>query len=229
MINQLPLAVQLNDDSTFDDFCWSRNLWLQNALLQSFSGQGERFFYIWGAVGSGKTHILQACCQAMSENHTVSYLPLNVLKDWGPQVLEGVFEHDLVAIDDIDAVAGHHAWEEALFHLYNDVRDRARGLCVMTARTSVIDTTFNLADLRSRLSWGLVIQLQGLGDEDKILVLQSRARKRGFELSTQVCQYLLNHYARSMHDLFNILDQLDRASLAAQRKITIPFIKGLFS
>lgn len=227
MIGQLPLAVQLNDHATLADFCWKQNQLLQNTLLQMLSNQGERFFYIWGTVGSGKSHILQACCQAMSvQNYSVIYLPLRILKEWGPQVLDGVNQHHLVAIDDIEAVAGQVEWEEALFHLYNRIRDQASGVCMITSPLPVMDSSLNLADLRSRLTWGLVIQLHGLDDADKIDVLQSRAQKRGFKLSRQVCQYLLNHCVRNMHDLLQLLDQLDQASLAAQRKITIPFVKN---
>jgi len=82
-----------------------------------------------------------------------------------------------------------------------------------------------LADLRSRLSWGLVLQLNELGDNDKISTLKSRANKRGFELPTSVAQFLLNRCSRNMHDLQDLLDSLDKASLMAQRKITIPFVK----
>ncbi len=227
MNSQLPLAVQLNDHATLADFCWKQNQLLQNTLLQMIANQGERFFYIWGAVGSGKSHILQACCQAVAaQERSVIYLPLSVLKEWGPEVLDGVNDHHLVAIDDIETVAGEIEWEQALFHLYNRIRDQAHGVCMMTSSLPVVDSALKLADLRSRLTWGLVIQLHGLDDDDKIDVLQSRAQKRGFELSKQVCQYLLNHCARNMHDLLQLLNQLDNASLAAQRKITIPFVKN---
>lgn len=226
MIQQLPLAVQLNDDATFADFCWNRNRLLQDALLRTFEGECERFFYIWGAIGSGKSHVLQACCQRMSAlNRSVTYLPLNLLKEWGPQVLEGIHEHDLVAIDDIEAVVGDPIWEEALFHLYNRMRDQNQNILVMTAKMPPLYSEVKLPDLRSRLAWGLVLQLNDLDDMDKVSVLKLRAKKRGFHLSTQVCQYMMNHCARNMHDLFDLLNRLDQASLAAQRKITIPFIK----
>ncbi len=226
MIKQLPLAVQLNDDTTFTDFCWDRNRLLQDALLRAFDGSAERFFYIWGAVGSGKSHVLQACCQSMNaRNHTATYLPLNLLKEWGPEILEGVHEHERVAIDDIEAISGHSAWEEALFHLYNRMRDQGQSILIMTAKTPPFYSEVKLPDLRSRFAWGLVFQLNDLDDVDKVSVLKLRAKKRGFHLSTQVCQYMMNHCARNMHDLYALLNRLDQASLAAQRKITIPFIK----
>lgn len=230
MIKQIPLAIQLNDDATFSDFCWNQNQLLQDSLLSMFAGQGEHFFYIWGPVGSGKSHVLQACCQSMGAlNRTSIYLPLAILKEWGPQSLEGLEQHDLVAIDDIEVVAGDAAWEEALFHLYNRIRDQAGRVCVISAHAPPLYAAVKLADLKSRLAWGLVAQLNDLDDIDKISVLKLRAKKRGFDLSTRVCQYVMNHCARNMHDLHQVLNFLDHASLAAQRKITIPFVKAIFA
>ena len=72
-----------------------------------------------------------------------------------------------------------------------------------------------------------MMQLHELTDELKITVLQRYAVKRGFNLSEGVGQFLIKRCARNMHDLHHILNQLDEASLAAQRKITIPFVKGI--
>ncbi len=85
----------------------------------------------------------------------------------------------------------------------------------------------HLPDLKSRLAWGLVLQLQPLSDEDKLETLQMRAIQRGFRLPVSVAQFILKRCTRTMHDLDNILDRLDQASLAHQRKITIPFVKTI--
>lgn len=228
MIHQLPLAVQLNDEATLTDFCWGDNALLKQQLLLSLQGQGERLIYLWGTIGCGKSHLLQACCQAVSTNQTSAmYLPLHTLKEWGPEILEGMDEHAWICIDDIDAIAGKPDWEEALFHLYNRIRDNGETHLIISSRYSPNATPVHLADLRSRLSWGLVIQLNELNDADKIHTLKVHARKRGFELSDSVGQFLLNRCARNMHDLNRLLNRLDEASLSAQRKITIPFIKAV--
>ena len=187
--------------------------------------QGEHLLYLWGPSGSGKSRLLQACCQAVADNKSSIYLPLDTLKEWGPESIEGIEEQSLIGIDDIDTIVGHAAWEEALFHLYNRVRDNQQTTLIITGKTAPTQTHIKLADLRSRLSWGLVIQIHELNDQDKIKTLQLRARKRGFELPTSVGQFLLNRCARNMHDLHHLLNQLDEASLIAQRKITIPFVK----
>lgn len=228
--HQLALAIQLNHQATLDDFFWGENTLLQQQLTWSLQGHGERFFYLWGESGVGKSHILQGCCQAMSTPDSPAvYLPLNVLKEWGPDSIEGMEEQRLIAIDNIDDIAGDKTWEEALFHLYNRVRDKGNTLLLIAGKHAPARTPVQLADLRSRLAWGLVMQVNELCDELKITALQKHAHDRGFILSNNVALFLINRCARSMHALYDILDRLDEASLAAQRKITIPFVKAILA
>ena len=225
MNRQLALAIQLNDEATFSDFCWGNNALLQQQLQNTLNGDGDHLIYLWGAPGSGKSHLLQACCQAVSGNQSAIYMPLHTLNEWGPQVIDGIDDQALIGIDDIDAIAANPAWEEALFHLYNRVRDNEQTTLIITGNLPPAQVPLKLLDLRSRLSWGLVIQLNELSDHDKISTLKLHAHKRGFELPTSVGQFLLNRCARNMHDLHALLNRLDEASLIAQRKITIPFVK----
>lgn len=222
---QLALAVQLNDEATFDDFCWAGNALLHQQLLPALAHPNARFLYIWGTAGSGKSHLLQACCHNASLlGRSTRYVPLALLQNWDPAVLDGMEDHALIAIDDINCIAGHPQWEEALFHLYNRITQQQTTLLI-TASTPPLRLGLRLADLSSRLTSGLVMQLHELVDEDKIITLQARAQKRGFELPLSVGHYLVTHYARSMHDLYTIFEYLDNASLVAQRKLTIPFVK----
>jgi len=227
MNQQLALAIQLNNEATLSDFCWSNNPLLQQQLQRTLNSQGEKLLYMWGVAGSGKSHILQACCHAVSGTQSAIYLPLAVLSEWGPQVIDGIEEQALICIDDIEAVASNGAWEEALFHLYNRIRDSGKTILMITGKLPPAHLPIRLPDLCSRLSWGLVIQLNELNDEDKIKTLKLHAHKRGFELPSAVGQFLLNRCARNMHDLHLLLNQLDEASLSAQRKITIPFVKHI--
>ncbi|MDF1827264.1 MAG: DnaA regulatory inactivator Hda [Legionellaceae bacterium] len=226
MNHQLALAIQPNLEATFAEFGWGENTLLQQEITSSLSGAGERFIYIWGAAGSGKSHILQACCQhLLGQDKSSLYLPLDTLKTWDPAIIHDLDEHQLLCIDELDAITGNTAWEEALFHLYNRIRDAGTSTMIIASSRPPQHTPIALPDLRSRLTSCLVMQLHELKDTDKIQTLRAQARKRGFELPEPVAQYLVNRSARNMHDLHTLLDRLDRASLAAQRKITIPFVK----
>ena len=225
MNRQLALAIQLNDEATFSDFCWGQNKLIEKQLKQTLAGQDPHLVYLWGATGSGKSHLLQACCQASSPERTAIYLPLATLKEWGPGILEGLDNQSLLCIDDLDVIAGDRAWEEAIFHLFNRIKDNGSSSLIFAGTLAPRYMPISLPDLQSRLSWGLVAQILELTDEDKINTLYLHAKKRGFELPISVAQYLVNRLARNMHDLHALLNQLDEASLVAQRKVTIPFVK----
>lgn len=152
------------------------------------------------------------------------YLPLGEVASYGPALLDGLEQSDLVCLDDLQAVAGDPVWEEALFHLFNRLRDSGRRL-LLAADAAPRELPVRLADLQSRLSLALVFQLQPLSDEDKLRALQLRASRRGLNLPDDVGRFILTRGGRSMSALFELLDQLDQASLQAQRKLTIPFLK----
>lgn len=219
---QLSLALELPDQSLLTDFWWGPHVELKKAIELTLQNQGERFIYLWGPPGSGKSHILQGCCKQVDN---AIYLPLSILKEWGVDSIEGMEHYSYIAIDAIDAIAGDLVWEEALFHLYNRIRDNVNTRLLITGLHSPAASPIQLPDLRSRLAWGLVYHVHELSDELKIQVLQHHAQKKGFELPESVALFLLNRCSRSMHALNQLLECLDEASLAAQRKITLPFVK----
>ena len=218
---QLPLRIGLRDGTTFANYYPGANAAAVHALEQG----SEPFIYIGGPHGSGRSHLLQAACHAVSEAEGLAvYLPLAECMAMSPQMLEGMEQMALVAIDDVELLAGNGEWEQALFHLYNRMRDAGHRIIVAgngaPAALGVV-----LPDLLSRLGWGPVFQLQPLSDAEKSQALRLRAAQRGMELSAEVADYLLNHASRDMHDLFALLDRLDEGSLAAQRRLTIPFVR----
>lgn len=222
---QLALRIGLREGINFDNFLSSGN----EAVLHQLKEGDEPFVYLWGSMGSGRSHLLQALChQSDQAGNSVVYFSLLDYQALDVAMVEGMEHYALVAIDDIDTIAGDPAWEEALFHLYNRVRD-AGSRMVAAASAPPSAAGFHLPDLISRLSWGPVYQLQGLDDNGKAAALQLRSRRRGMELSDEVAAYLLKHASRDMTSLFALLDDLDRASLRAKRRLTIPFVRELLS
>jgi DnaA family protein len=223
--SQLPLGIGLKDTATFENFYPVGN----ELVLQALQQGNDAMLYLWGPVGSGKSHLLQALCHAMAakgESHI--YLPLRELVSLSPALLEGLEQQALIAIDDIQAAAGQSAWEEGLFHLYNRVRDSGHRL-VVSASGAPSSLGLGLPDLVSRLGWGPVFQLTALTDIEKRGALQLRAHRRGLEMGDEVADYLLKRCPRDMDSLFNMLNRLDQASLAAQRRLTIPFVRQLLA
>ena len=169
---------------------------------------------------------LQAACLRFEQRgEPAVYLPLAEVVEYGPALLDNLEQCELVCLDNLDAVAGRADWEEALFHLFNRLRDSGRRL-LLSANCSPRELPVGLPDLQSRLTLALVFQLQSLSDEDKLRALQLRASRRGLQLSDEVGRFILTRGTRSMSALFELLERLDQASLQAQRKLTIPFLKA---
>jgi DnaA family protein len=227
VVQQLALRMWLRESATFANYVAGdsvgSNAQVVTALQQACVGGAERFIYLWGGNGVGKSHLLQAACHAATDEGSV-YLPLNE-PGLAPEMLDGLEQMAVVAVDNLDAIAGQREWETALFHLYNRIRDQGHGVLLLAADQPLAALALTLPDLRSRLAWGLVFQLHTLSDEEKLAALQQRAHQRGFELSEEVGRYLLRHYQRDMTALFELLELLDQRTLALQRRLTIPFVK----
>lgn len=225
---QLPLGVRLRDDATFANYYPGANaaaLGYVERLCDAYAGWAENLIYLWGNTGVGRSHLLQAACLRFEQTgEPALYLPLGEVVMLGPELLDNLEQYELVCLDDLDAIAGKADWEEALFHLFNRLRDAGRRL-LLSASAAPRELGVQLPDLQSRLSLSLVFQLQELSDEDKLRALQLRASRRGLHLTDEVGRFILTRGARSMSALFDLLEQLDQASLQAQRKLTIPFLK----
>ena len=222
---QLTLSINLRDDATFTNFFCGNNQQLIDYLKVLTTGDApEKFVYLWGKKGAGSTHLLQACCHDSSDHRkTAIYLPIED-ESLNPDVLLDLEQVEVVCLDNIQTVMADPAWEEALMHFYNRMRENGHALVIAgDAPPKQLDC--QLQDLKSRLSWGVTFQVNGLSDEEKLEALQRRALNRGLELSHEVGQFLLRHMSRDMGVLFDMLDRLDKASLVAKRRLTIPFIK----
>ena len=225
MINQLTLGVGLKDEATFANFYAGKNTHLMTALKNAAEGHGERVIYCYGMGGQGCTHLLQAAChEAHQYAKSAVYIPLANLHDFTPAIFEGLETLDLVCVDDVHHIAGQPEWEEAFFHAYNRIHDAGTRL-IVTANVAPKALRLVLPDVVSRLVWGMVFQIQPLTDDEKLYVLMMRAERRGLMLSEEVGKFILNHCPRHMSTLFAALHALDKVSLAAQRKLTIPFVK----
>ena len=218
-MKQLALAMRLRTEAIFESFSPGLN----GEVLAALQTPQSAPLWLWGAHGSGKTHLLQAVCAAAGG--AAAYFPLDRRLNLPPEALAG-FEHTAVlCLDDVEAVAGDLQWERALFRLFNDAADlRTRVVFAAGAPPRQID--WSLDDWRSRAQAGVVYQLRELDDAGRVQALRLRAGQRGLQLPTEASDYLLKRMPRDLPSLFAILDELDEASLVAQRRLTIPFIRA---
>lgn len=221
---QLPLALKVRQGKTFANFASAADsplLALLDALSRGEAGQA----CLHGAAGTGKSHLLEAAVtQAETLGRTACLLAAGSLAGLSPALLEGMDGFSLVAIDDVDALAGHSDWEEALFHLYNRVRE-AQGSLLFAARLPPRQTGFRLPDLLTRLGAGPVLAVELPDDESLKRLIRRQASARGLEMGEALASYLVTHAPRQPAALERLLEQLDQAALAESRRLTIPFVR----
>lgn len=223
-MTQLALPLQLADHAVFASFLDAGNETLVATLRDIANGVDTYGCWVWGATSTGKTHLLQAACEAAGDRSI--YLPLALLATSSHEILDGLASRALICIDDIDSVAGDTLWEEALFALCNQSLDSGATL-VVSATAAPRECGIQLADLQSRFARLPVFQTQVLAEAERILALQMRSRHRGLELPDDAAKYLLRRSRRDMASLYDLLDKLDREALRAKRRLTVPFVRSV--
>jgi len=227
--SQIPFEFGNFKKRDFASFVEGENQPLIYSLNTIIEKEKSDSLYIWGPTGTGKTHLLQAACKKANEiNYHVTYMPLKQYKDFSPEMLDGLGELDLVCVDDLEYISDSIEWQQRLTLLFNEIRDNNNSIIISSA-VSPKNINIELNDLKSRLVWGQVYKIKSPNDELKIEILRKKAAERSFQLSNNVAEFLIRRSNRDLNSLIEILDEIDRSSLAAKRKVTIPFIKELIS
>lgn len=230
-VPQLPLALRYPPDQRLDTFVRAPAGAVEQlrAVATGDAVAVRDALYLAGPAGVGKTHLLLAACAAAeAAGHRAAYLPLAAAAGRLRDALHALEGNDLIALDGLEVIAGDREDEVALFDAHN--RARAAGVALVYAARDIPDAIgLALPDLRSRLGQCTRISLAPLDDEGRREVLQQRAQRRGLVLEDAALEWLLKRVGRELGGLTALLDQLDRASLAAQRRITVPFLRKTLS
>jgi DnaA family protein len=221
-MKQMALAVRLRAGAVFESFAAGANA----EIIAALRSPGADPIWLWGGRGVGKTHLLQAVCAATAApgGRSAAYFPLHRALGLPPEALQGFESSPVLCLDDADAVAGDLAWESALFGLFNAAAE-LRTRMIFAAKAAPRSLEWRIGDWRSRAAACVVYQVQGLDDAGRIEALGLRAAQRGLQLPLETAEYLLKRMPRDLPTLFEVLDELDEASLIAQRRLTVPFIR----
>jgi DnaA family protein len=223
---QLPLSLDLRARQRLADFVPGANGAVVAACEALLAGRTEQL-YLSGPPASGRSHLLLGVCEsAARRGQSCAYLPMASYRALPVSAVEGMDDLEVLAIDDVDTVAGDAAWEGALFALYNRARARGTRLLFTAARgPGAIDIA--LPDLRSRLAWGVAFQLTPLDDAGRLELVTREAARRGLTLPEEVGRYLLTRCPRDPGQLLDVMARLDREALAAQRRLSLPFVRAV--
>jgi len=190
------------------------------------SGTESGNVLVWGASGSGLSHLLQATCHAAgAADRSALFLPLEQFPDVDPeQIVDGLEHCPLICIDNLDVICGRSEWEHALFHLFNRARESGASL-VLSCHRAATEMPVILPDLRSRLLGCGVWQLPDLSDDDKCEVLRKRAGALGMTMDVQIANYIVHRSSRDMRELMRLLKVLDNQSLRKKRKLSLALVR----
>jgi DnaA family protein len=233
MLIQLPLKINLPDTACFETFVPpDASVALTLSQLQSTDATGlNQGVYFFGKSALGKTHLLQAACRAVSLRGGRSvYFPL---KDKQlpliPDVLRGLEVMDLICLDDVDHVIHLPAWQAAL----QDLQAKSSALghpLLLSGRIPMALWPMSVPELRDAMFNLLPVELKPLTEiDDIILALQRHAKIRGFELPKDVANFIIKRFSLSLEELLAVLQILEQATLAEQRRLTLPFAKLVLS
>lgn len=221
MMRQLALELVEPPAPAFDNYVAGRNAEALERLAAIAAGESaERFVYLWGVAGSGRTHLLKAVEGAMQRaGRPCAY----VACDAGTRALPDATALVCLLVDDVERLPAEG--QIALFNAYNALRERGAAL-IAAGDAPAVQLPLR-PDVVTRLGWGLVHHVQPLSDEEKTCALTERANERGFALSEGIADYLLQHVARDLGSLLATLDALDRYSLEAKRPVTLSLVREL--
>lgn len=220
-MKQLLLDIAPPAQPTLANFVPGRNTELLQTVSNILVGrEDERFVYLWGGLGCGRSHLLRGVAGACARNKLNAAF---FACDENTHFVDGS-EADCVIVDDVDRLDAEA--QIGMFNLYNHIRDEGRAFLLVSGPAAPAQLKLR-EDLVTRLGWGLVYQVHELTDEEKMEAMKSHAISRGLDLSQEVCEYLLRHERRDLPSLMATLDALDSYSLANQRKVTVPLVREL--
>ena len=229
-MNQLILPYQKNIKHTFDNYYSNNDLNLQIAecIINIFSNKNNQI-YLWGEKYSGKSHLLYSANNYFASiKKKCIYLPMKDYKLFDPDIINNFGDYDLICIDDIDYIFGIKEWEYSFFKMINIALENSKKI-IYTSSSSLALNKINLKDLHSRLSWGLVYRINNSDDYIKEKILNKIIREKEYNISLDVCSYLLNRKDRDLVSLIEIIHKIGYYSLSTNKKVSIKSLSDIFN
>jgi DnaA-homolog protein len=210
-MKQLLLDIKPPSPPTLQNFVVGRNAEAIASLSAAINSPNQpHFIYLWGEKGAGKSHLISALKNSLSNASACEPASMRLPEAW-------------IFLDDVHLLKNDA--QIALFNQFNQLKETS-GSLVCTGLHA--PTQMGLRDdLATRLAWGLVYQLHPLNDIEKAQALQNHAKERGMKLPIEVVEYCLRYLRRDLPNLMSTLDALDEWSLTSHKPVTVPMLKKL--
>jgi chromosomal replication initiator protein len=210
----------LNNRFIFSTFVVGPSNRLAHAAALSVAenpGQTYNPLFIYGGVGLGKTHLLQAISQkSIGEGYTICYissetftndLVQSIRTKQMAQFRERYRTPDILLIDDIQFIAGKESTQEEMFHTFNDLHSRGKQVVLSSDRAPKAMATLE-ERLQSRFAWGLMADIQLPDIETRKAILQSKAEDHGVEVPEHVIDSIAQHVRNNIRELEGSLNKV---------------------
>lgn len=222
MKRQYPLPLPHREAMSADDFMVAASNQEAVGWIDRWPEWPASCLMLYGPPGSGKTHLMRVWL-ARSQGRALDMTNLLAVP-----ATERVLERTHWAVDDVDQLVGRSVAEEALFHLYNAIK-QAQGTLLLTASSMAKEWHFALPDLRSRLLSVPSVDIKEANEDLMAALLIKQFQDRQVDVGQEVIDFVAARIERTMDSVRRVVTDLDHASLAEGRRITIHLARRVLS
>lgn len=235
--------VGLNPKYTFESFIVGKNNELAHAACQSVAkSPGAKYnpLFIYGGVGLGKTHLIQAVGHSILTKTGGLKIRYNTseqfVNDYVQSVREGKGKDfqktyrnvDILLIDDVQFIAGKDRTQEEFFHTFNTLHQKESQM-VFTADRPPSAIPGLEERLSSRFSWGMIADVAPPDLETRVAITEAKAHERNFKLEKEIAQYLAITFQRNIRELESALNKIIAHWELYNKPIDLNLVKEIVS
>jgi len=235
------LDIRLNPRYTFDTFVIGPNNNFAHAAALAVSHSPAKAYnplFIYGGVGLGKTHLMQAIGQQISRSRKAGRVCYITSEQLTNEFIQGVQHNqmlkfrkkyrntDVLLIDDIQFLAGKERMQEEFFHTFNSLFDAHKQIVLSSDRPAAEIANLE-ARLVSRFEWGLVTELQPPALETRIAILRKKAALLDVKISDQVLAFLAEKIRTNIRRLEGALVRVASFASLTGKEVTIDSLESL--
>jgi len=231
----------LNPKYTFEGYVvGASNRFAHAATLAVAEAPAKAYnpLFIYGGVGLGKTHLMQAACNYISDMHKHMKLFYTTSESFTNELINGIQTRttqkfrekyrnvDVLLIDDIHFIAGKESTQEEFFHTFNALYDAHKQIVLSSDRAP--KTIPGLEErLISRFEWGLVTDVQLPDFETRIAILKKKAERNGSKLPDDILYFIAEKIKTNIRELEGALIKLIAYSALENKKVTLELAKEI--
>lgn len=236
-----PSSRGLNSKNTFDSFVIGASNEIAHAACQAVASKPGVVYnplFIYGGVGLGKTHLLQAVGNALLQQDTSKHVLYVSSERFVNEFVEAIRERstqdfrknyrdvDVLIIDDVQFLAGKGKTQEELFHTFNSLHGQNKQIILSSDRPPSAIPTLQ-ERLSSRLAGGMIIDIQKPDYETRLAILEAKASLRGVDIEAEALAYIAKNVQNNVRELEGALNRVLGHSEVHNQKATLDYAKKI--